>query len=107
METQQLKLTAEYFPLHCSLREPVLDHYATTATTSLKGPAMDQRDLIGYLHTSEQLELSPLQSVLAQAEVAGDTSRPTAEQVAILNWIADAFTQWETDFPLEETLASQ
>ena len=107
METQQLKLTAEHFPLHCSLREPVLDHYATTAATSLKGPAMDQRELIGYLRTTERLELSPLQSVLSQAEVAGDTSRPTAEQAAILNWLADAFTQWETDFPLEETLASQ
>ncbi len=68
---------------------------------------MDEQDLVNYLRTTDRLALTPMESVLAQTQAMGDTSMPSAEHVAILNWVGEAFKQWENEFPLEEPLVSQ
>lgn len=81
--------------------------YTTPASTAPGMQPMNLRKLIGYLRSSGNLELTPLQSILAQAATVRDPAMPTAEQMAILEWLGAAFEQWERDFPLEEPLRSE
>ncbi|MCB1701699.1 MAG: DUF1631 family protein [Pseudomonadales bacterium] len=107
LEAQPLKLTAEHFPLACSLHDLVIHRYTTLASTALGMQPMDSGDLIEYLRNPDYLALTPMQSLLAQTEAAGDPTMPTAEHVAILTWLGVAFETWEKDFPLDEPLRSQ
>ncbi len=107
LEAVQLKLAAEHFPLPCSLRELVLTRYADHGSAGNGSPVMGQEELIGYLRTTVDTALSPMQSVLAEAESSGNPARPSAEQAAILQWAGEAFDDWERDFPLEQALRTQ
>jgi len=107
LEAVQLKLATEDFPLPCSLRELVLTRYADNGAASSGSPVTGQEALIEYLRTARDTALSPIQSVLIQAESIGNPARPSAEQAAILRWAGRAFDDWERDFPLEQPLRTQ
>ena len=107
LEAEPLKLTAEHFPLPCSLRASVLDRYVEPASTALDIEPMDLPELIGYLCSADHLELDPLESIQAQTDAIGDPAVPAPEHVAVLRWLGAAFAHWETHFPLEEPLRSE
>jgi uncharacterized protein DUF1631 len=107
VETDQLKLSATQIPLSLSLRELVLQKYADPHHSSQAGQLMDREELLGYLRTSDNPELAPLDGVLAQTEVIGDPAVPTEADSAGLKWIETAFDLWEKSFPLEPELAAQ
>lgn len=69
--------------------------------------ALTVGEVLDYLSNWEDLSLNPLQSVLAQAEAAGDAGRPTAAHAALLLWLGTAFTEWERTFALEAPLATE
>ncbi len=97
----------EDFPLPCSLRELVLTRYADNDAPSSELLLAGPEELIQYLRTTRDTALSPLQSVLKQAESSGNLTLPSAEQAAILRWAGRAFDEWERDYPLEEPLRTQ
>lgn len=107
LEAEPLKLTAEHFPLPCSLRESVVNRYTAQVSTAPGMQPMDLGELLGYLRSTDNLELGPLESVLAQTEAIGDPAIPATEHLVVLKWLGDAFDQWETAFPLEEPLRSE
>ena len=107
LEAEPLKLTAQHFPLPSTLRELVREVFADPDGAASGAQAMALDELLGYLRNTEDLSLSPLQSVLAQTESIGDPALPTHEQIATLHWVGTAFRDWEDQFPLEEPLASQ
>ena len=65
---------------------------------------MDQKELIAYLRNTQDLTLTPMQSLLAQAESRGDLSLPDTDQIAILKWLGAAFNDWEQKYPLDDSL---
>ena len=104
LEVEPLKLTAAHFPLPGSLRELVLKRYADPGVAGSGMQPMDVEELVGYLCNTDKLELSPMQSVLAQTEAIGDPALPTEEHTAILQWAGEAFDSWEREFPLAAPL---
>lgn len=104
LETFTLKLTAKHFPFPCSLRELVVQRYATQNTNTSSMLTMEMDELIEYLRGTSDLSLTPMQSILAQTEAIGDPSLPSQEQTAILLWVGAAFEDWEHSFPLEQPL---
>jgi len=107
LETDPLKLNAEHFPLPCSLRELVLQQYIEPGSAGDHERAMPLEALLGYLKNVDNFELTTLEAVLALADADGDTAQPTTEQCAILQWLADAYQEWEQRFPIEAPLAAQ
>ncbi|MBP6681951.1 MAG: DUF1631 family protein [Halioglobus sp.] len=85
----------------------MLTRYADHGTPSSGAPVMAQEELIEYLRTTRDTALSPIQSVLTQAESISNPAGPSAEQAAILRWAGRAFDDWQRDFPLEEPLCTQ
>jgi len=81
--------------------------YANQGSSSAGTQVLGQEELIGYLRNTPDAALSPMQSVLAQTESTGNPARPTAEQVAKLQWAGAAFDSWVRDFPLEQPLSAQ
>ncbi len=79
LEAVQLKLAPEDFPLPCSLRELVLTRYAVHGAASSASPVTGQEELIEYLRSTRDTALSPIQSVLTQAESIGNPARPPAD----------------------------
>ena len=67
---------------------------------------MEREELVGYLRGTADPALTPMQSILAQTESIGDPALPTADEVAILEWVGVAFEEWEKQFPLEPELAA-
>ena len=107
LEADPLKLNAEHFPLPCSLRELVLQQYIEPGSAGDHERAMPLEALLGYLKNVDNFELTTLEAVLALADADGDTAQPTTEQCAILQWLADAYQEWEQRFPIEAPLAAQ
>ncbi len=107
LEVEPLKLTAEHFPLPCSLRELVLQRYAESNSIASDIEPMEPQELMAYLHGTTDLALTPMQSILAQTESIGDPALPTNEQMAILDWVGSAFDTWEEQFPLEPDLLQE
>ena len=107
LEAEPLKLAAKHFPLPCSLHELIESRYAAEATAASGAVALTVGEVLDYLSNWEDLSLNPLQSVLAQAEAAGDAGRPTAAHAALLLWLGTAFTEWERTFALEAPLATE
>jgi hypothetical protein len=107
LEADSLKLSAEHFPLTCSLHQPVLARFTDPAASASDEQAMAQDELLGYLRNIDNFDIPPLQAVLDQTEVIGDPALPTPAQVAILRWLEAAYQAWEKQFPLEDALATQ
>jgi hypothetical protein len=103
LEVKPLKLTAEHFPLPCSLLEPVIERYAE-AQTQTQAMEMEMGELLGYLRNAPDLSLTPLQSLLAQTDSIGDPALPGVKQSAILQWLGDTFEVWEQQYPLDSCL---
>ena len=81
--------------------------YTDQNVSAANEQAMSTEELLDYLRKWDDLQLTPLEGILAQTEAIGDPALPTAEQVAILLWLGAALQDWERDFPIEEPLASQ
>tara|TARA_R110002110_G_C13470513_1_gene720824 strand:+ start:61609 stop:63924 length:2316 start_codon:yes stop_codon:yes gene_type:complete len=107
LEIKHLKLSAEHFPLSCSLQKPVLERYTDLAVSATDEQAMKTEELTGYLRSMDDYALSPLKAVLAQTEAIGDPALPNIEQVAILHWVGAALHAWETLYPLDTALAAE
>ena len=107
LETDPLKLSKEQFPLAVSLQPLVLESFADPAVSSQGGQAMPRDDLIGYIRANDKHELDPLEAVLTQTDLIGDPALPIPEDSAALAWIGSAYKYWETNHPLDETLAAQ
>jgi len=108
LEAKQLKLTAEHFPLPCSLHGLVLDLYAAPPKgDNAADQWMDPDEIMAYLKNIDTFELGPLASIYTQTEAIGDPAVPSVEQTAILEWLNSAYTYWEAQFPVEEPLSSE
>jgi hypothetical protein len=107
LETDPLKLNAQHFPLPCSLRELVLQRYADSIGADGSEQAMPLESLLGYLKSTNDYELAPLEAVMAQARANGDPAQPTAEQCATLQWLTEAYKEWEQRFPVDAPLAAK
>ena len=107
LETDPLKLNAQHFPLSCSLRELVLQRYVDSMGADGNEQAMPLETLLGYLKSTDDFEQAPLEAVMTQAKAQGDPAQPTAEQCAVLQWLAEAYKGWEQRFPVDAPLAAQ
>lgn len=94
-------MTAEHIPLRCSLLEPVTQRYAEPQPQAME---MEMSELLDYLRNTQDLTLTPLQSILLQTESIGDPAQPGVEQSAVLQWLGEAFNDWEQHYPLESSL---
>lgn len=101
-----MKLTADNFPLSCSLQSLVQDVYGGSAKKD-DAHVMPLDELIGYLRTPSDIDLAPYADLLSQTEKMGDPALPSREHTAILRWVGEAMHHFEQRFPLEEPLASQ
>ena len=107
LEVKLLKLTAEHIPLRCSLLEPVTQRYTEPQSQSqlqAMEMEMEMSELLDYLRNTPDLALTPLQSILLQTESIGDPAQPGVEQSAVLQWLGEAFNDWEQHYPLESSL---
>ncbi len=102
-----LKLTAEQFPLPCSLQKRVLERHGSVIAQTDSDLAMNTQELLTYLRNIDCDRFSPLQGVVAQTEAIGDPALPSREQTATLKWVGTAIQEWQQQFPLEEPLAGQ
>ncbi|MEM9254867.1 MAG: DUF1631 family protein [Pseudomonadota bacterium] len=106
-EADQLKLNDKHFPLACSLQNQVVGVFGGVAEAGAEAEYLPREDLLGYLRSMEQLEVTPFDSVSSQMEAMGDPSTLAPQDAAILLWVGEAFRLWESHFPLEEQIASQ
>jgi hypothetical protein len=107
LEVVPLKLTAEHFPLPCSLLETVVERYSDPQVSVADEQALSPAELLDYIRKIDNLQLPPLEAILAQTEAIGDPALPDAQQVAILRWLGTAQQEWEQSFPVDEPLASE
>ena len=79
LEAEPLKLTAQHFrcQVHCA---SWCGKSLPTDGAASGAQAMALDELLGYLRNTEDLSLSPLQSVLAQTESIGDPALPTHDR---------------------------
>ena len=105
LEGSQLNLSTEHFPISCSLR-PRLEEAIAKEEEREIDHVMPVEELLTYLKTPHDLDLSPYVDLLHQTEEMGDPSVPGAEHSVILRWIGDALHNYEQRFPVEEPLAS-
>ncbi len=106
-ETNPLKLGAEHVPFPCSLLELVLDRYAEPPGMGSNPHPMQLDELLEYLKSIDNFNLSPWVAIVGQTEAIGDPATPSREQVAILRWLGKALEIWEKQFPLEGRIAAQ
>jgi len=106
-EANPLKLGAEHVPLPCSLLELVLDRYAEPPGIGSNPHPMQLDELLEYLKSIENFNLSPWVAIVGQTEAIGDPATPSREQVAILRWLGKALEIWEKQYPLEGRIAAQ
>ena len=102
-----LKLTAEQFPLPCSLQKRVLERHGGAIAQTDSDLAMNTQELLNYLRNIDCDKFSPLQGVVAQTEAIGDPALPSREQTATLKWVGTAIQEWQQQFPIEEPIAGQ
>jgi len=107
MEAKPLKLGAEHVPFPCSLLELVLDRYAEPPGMGSNPHPMQLDELLQYLKSIDNFNLSPWVAIVGQTEAIGDPATPSREQVAILRWLGKALEIWEKQYPLEGRLAAQ
>ncbi len=89
------------------LRKIILGQYAGSMRRAAGEQTLPREELLDYLGTVERFDLPPLRAVLAQTDAIGDPALPEPPQMAILEWIGDAFELWRREYPLEEPLAGQ
>jgi hypothetical protein len=106
-EVQPLKLTAEDFPLPCSLQKRVLERFTAAVSSAAAGVNMARDDLLNYLRNVDCEAFDPLEGILVQTEAIGDPAVPSLEQMTIMKWLDAAFSDWQRQFPLEEPLATE
>ncbi len=104
LEAPELKLSAEHFPIPCSLQELVLDRYAGAASPQADSHALSEEEVLEYLKNTTDYTLAPLAAVMAQTEAIGDPAVPSHEHAARLAWLGRAFDLWEREYPLEDPL---
>ncbi len=100
-------MTADFFPLPCSLRESVAERYTDPGRPAAGAEAMALEEVVDYLRRVDEATLAPLASIMSQTEAIGDPALPTVEQTAILRWVGAAFDHWERAFPLDPVLAAR
>lgn len=84
------------------------ERYALAAQAAEKdAQSMELDEVLAYIRSIEDFSLGPMDAIRAQTEAIGDPTLPTGQQVAILQWLQDASSQWTEAFPLEEPLASE
>lgn len=105
LEADQLKLSKDKIPLPISLQKAVIQRFAVEPSTTQALQTMEWEELLTYIRSIEDFDLSPLDAVLAQTEVIGDPATPKAGECAALRWVGTAFEHWEQNFPLEGELA--
>lgn len=105
LEAKHLKPHQEQFPLSRSLHNAVLERYAPAHSADEVGLALDE--IFEYLKKIDNFELPTLAAIEEQTEAIGDPGLPNGEQMALINWLDAAFSHWETQFPIEEPLASE
>ena len=79
-ETNPLKLGAEHVPFPCSLRELVLDRYAEPPGMGSNAHPMQLDELLEYLKSIDNFNLSPWVAIVGQTEAIGDPATPSREQ---------------------------
>ena len=67
---------------------------------------MEPEEVLGYLRRVEDFTQGPMEAIRALTDAFGDPSLPPPAQVAILEWLQDAYALWAENFPIEEPLAS-
>jgi hypothetical protein len=77
METKPLKLGAENIPFPCSLLELVLDRYAEPPGIGSNPHPMQLDELLEYLESIDNFNLSPWVAIVGQTEAIGDPATPS------------------------------
>lgn len=106
-EIRALQLTAEHFPLPCSLLARVKERYGVANRPGEADLEMALEELLAYLRNLDYDKFDPMPGILAQTEAIGDPALPTSEQTAILNWLGAAIRDWDRHLGLEEPLAAE
>ena len=107
METGELTARVEPALPAYPLRKLIMAHYAHAMRQAAGEQSLQREELLGYLATSTRNDLRPLQAILLQTDAIGDPAMPEPPQVAILEWLGEAFELWQRDYPLEQPLADE
>jgi hypothetical protein len=107
MEAGVNSVTGDAPSPNCPLREAVLGRYADAAQALASEEALGLDELLGFLRNIDRHDLRPLQGLLVQTEAVGNPALPPVEQIAILEWVGEAFELWRKHYPLEQPLSDR
>jgi hypothetical protein len=89
------------------LRKLIMAHYGEAMRRAASEQALSREELLNYIANIHRLDLRPLQAILNQTEAIGDPALPEPPQIAILEWLGEAFDRWRREYPLEQPLADK
>ena len=104
-EVCELKLSAEHFPISCSLSTRVEEQFANTSGPK-DGFVLSLKELLAYIKNPHDLDLTPYADLLHQLDAMGDPGQPSKDHARVLRWVGEALYHYEQRFPVEEPLAS-
>ncbi len=107
LEVKQLNQLLEQVPASHSLLELVKNLYSPENRNEEEDQTLELSELLGYLNNIESCEHGTLNAILNQTEEIGDPGLPSNDQQAIFMWLDEAFLRWQTQFPVEQPLASE
>ncbi|MEM6302445.1 MAG: DUF1631 family protein [Pseudomonadota bacterium] len=97
-----MSLSPNNLPLNDSLRERVEKDFAPDYEVS--GEVLSHDDIVGFLAKSKDTDGSPLATIRRRAAKINRKAQLAPEDHALLDWISEAFGDWEDQFPLETPL---
>jgi len=107
LEVKQLNHLLEQVPASHSLLQLVKDLYSPKNRGEEEDQTLELSELLAYLNNIESCEHGTLNAILTQTEAIGDPGLPSNDQQAIFLWLDEAFLRWQTQFPIEQPLASE
>ncbi|MEO0436723.1 MAG: DUF1631 family protein [Pseudomonadota bacterium] len=98
-----MSLSPDNLPLNTSLRERVEQDFAPEQEVS--GDVLSHSDIVGFLARSKDTDGSPLATIRRRAAKINRKAQLAPADHALLDWISEAFGDWEDQFPLETPLS--
>ena len=101
LEDIHLKLSAQHIPLPGSVMALIEQRCVQIPSAPSSQEALTADEIIGYFGSATDPQTSILQHVLAGAQAMGDPALPDREHTALMHWIDEAFTLFQSKFALE------
>lgn len=101
-----MPLPSEYIPLSSSLRSRVCNRFAPSEGPA-DGEMLNRQELVGYLARSKDTDSSVLATIQRRAAKDNRKVNLDSEDHALLLWVGEAFSKWETRYSLESPLSDQ